>query len=83
VNTEWNFCIFRMTDNLYQEITGGDDEAEIQQMDLWVKRADGDQQVVTKIRMLQVKRDEKLATADILTDWQQLPVEQGDIVFFQ
>lgn len=83
VNKEWQFCVFRMTDQMYQEITGGNPDADIPQIDLWVKRLGDDGKIVSKIRMLQVKREQKLATADIMTDWQQLPLQQGDVVFFQ
>ncbi len=83
VNPEWKFCIFEMTDQLFNEVTGGKTDEEIQRMDLWIKRAGDDEIIVGKIRLLQVKRAEKLATADILTDWQQLPLQAGDLVFFQ
>ena len=37
---------------------------------------------VTRIRLRQVIRDQNLIVADILIDWQQVPLEKGDVVFF-
>lgn len=82
VNQEWQFCIFKMSDAFFEEITGGEPDADIPQIDLWVKRPGEAEQIVTKIRMLQVKKEDKLATADILIEWKQLPMHEGDVVFY-
>lgn len=37
---------------------------------------------ITRVRLRQVMRDKNLYVADILSDWQQSPVENGDIAFF-
>ena len=44
--------------------------------------AAGEETFVTKVRLIQVNKAEKRGICDILPDWQQLPVEQGDVVFF-
>lgn len=83
VNPEWKFVIFKVEDSFFTELTGDDPDAAIPQIELWVKRPDKQETIVTKIRMLQLRKAEKLATGDILSDWQQMPVQKGDIVFFQ
>lgn len=83
VNREWQFVIFQLEDQFLQELIGKNPDAEIPQLDLWVKRPDKAATIVTKIRMLQVRKSEKLATADVLTEWQQMPLQEGDLVFFE
>jgi hypothetical protein len=50
-------------------------------IELLVKR--GEDQFITKVRIKQLKQDEGLAVGDILTDWQQGPIEIGDLIFLQ
>lgn len=45
------------------------------------REIEGEDIFVTKVQLQQVSRDEKLAIASILSDWQQMPVQEGDIVF--
>lgn len=79
VNKEWNFAVIEVTDKFIQEITTK--EGGIAQgVHVLVKRADGS--FVTKVSVMQVKRDQKIAVANILLDWQQQPVRVGDVVFY-
>ncbi len=50
-------------------------------IELLVKR--GEEQFVTKVRIRQLKQDQHLAIADILPNWQQSPIEVGDLIFLQ
>ena len=50
-------------------------------MELFVKRPGKQEQFVTKIRLMQVKVQQKLGVGDILSQWQQMPVKESDIVF--
>ena len=43
---------------------------------------DGSDTFVTKVRLVQIKRDKNLGVADILTQWQQEPIKKGDVIFY-
>lgn len=79
VNADWNFVVVNLSDEFMAELLS-DEEAGIPQVGLMVRRPDG--QFVTKIKLLQVKQSEKLGVCDMLPDWQQAPVEKGDVVFY-
>lgn len=48
-------------------------------VNLTIQRKD---QLVGKIRVTEVKPEERFAIADILTEWQQLPIKEGDTAFY-
>ncbi len=80
VNKEWNFAIIKVTPAFINEIWGEDPTRALPHIELVARRADsGD--FVTKLKITQVKLDEGLAVADILTSWQQMPLKIGDVVF--
>lgn len=82
VNENWNFVVMQMNADFMREILARrEPDKPIPRIELMVRRPGQDGKFVTKIRIFQVKRDEQLGVADILTDWQQLPVQKGDIVF--
>ncbi len=71
VNRDWNFVILDIA---------RDDHAVRRDLTLFVQRAD---QLVGKVRVSEVKGvDRRLAVADIMDDWLQMPIEEGDYVFF-
>lgn len=82
VNPSWNFAVVKLTDEFVIAMLGEDKSGEFQPIELLVKRADSSGTFVTKVRLTQIKRDQNLAIADILGDWQQAPVEDGDILFY-
>jgi hypothetical protein len=68
-----------------KELLGQNLDQALPQVEMMVRRpglktAAGD--FITRIRLRQVVRDQALFTADVLPDWQQHPVEKGDVVFF-
>lgn len=81
VNPEWNFVVVEITDEFIAEslAAGRTDPAGAE---LLVKRLGPPEQFVTKIRLVQVKGAQKLAIADNLTNWQQLPIKEGDALFY-
>ena len=82
VDAQWNFVVVELTDAFLGELLS-DEDGGIPQLDLMIKRmAGGEETFVTKVRLIQVNKAEKRGICDILPDWQQLPVEQGDVVFF-
>jgi len=82
VNPDWNFVILELSDTFIREITGDDKSGALPQVDLMVKRGDGSGTFVTKVRLVQIKRHKNLGVADILKQWQQKPVQKGDVVFY-
>jgi hypothetical protein len=82
LNKEWNFVVIKISDEFIQEITNPQDGSYARGVHLMLRRANSKDAFVSKVSLTQLKRDEKLAIADILLDWQQLPVQEGDIVFF-
>lgn len=82
VNDTWNFVILALSDTALTEILGENLDQAPGAVEFMIKRdIDGQETFVTKVRLQQVRRDEKLAIASILGDWQQMNVEEGDIVF--
>lgn len=80
VNRKWNFAVIKMTDEFAAEVAsqGGG----VTGLELMVRRPGDEGQFVAKVRMISSRQAEKIGIADIDADWQQLPVEAGDIVFF-
>lgn len=81
VNTEWNFVVLNLTKETFDEILGRDRDKDFRPAEMMIKRGDGSEKFVTKIRLRQLKPSEGLAVADIMSPWQQLPVQSGDQVF--
>lgn len=82
MNKEWNFVVIKVTDEFITEITNPQDGSFARGVHLMLRRANSKDTFVSKISVTQLKRDEKLAIADIVPEWQQLPVQDGDVVFF-
>lgn len=80
-NNDWNFAVVEFTDDFLKEILGDDLSAPVPAVELMIRRPGEAEQFVTKIRLLQVRVAERLGVVDILTDWQQIPVHTGDVVF--
>jgi len=82
VNSEWNFVIVKLNDQFFSEIMS-DEQAGIPQVTLVVKRKGGEEDLfITKAKLIQVKKSEKIGIFDMLPDWQQMPVAKGDVVFY-
>ncbi len=84
VNADWDFVVLGLSETFMKELMGEDLSQPLPSAELMIKREgpDGREQFVTKVRLRQVKRDRNLAIADVLTDWQQSDVREGDVVFF-
>jgi hypothetical protein len=79
------FVLIELSPAFMKELLGQNLDQALPQVEMMVRRpglktAAGD--FITRIRLRQVFRDQALFTADVLTDWQQHPVEKGDVVFF-
>ena len=88
VDNEWNFVVFKVTDKFIDEIAAImeklDEAQPIPNIQFVVRRGrdSGPGSFVTKIRFKQLRKDEKLCVADILTNWLQRPVQKGDVVWY-
>ncbi len=81
VNPKWNFAVAELSDGFIKELLGDDFSREFRPVTLFIKRPGVNGAFVSKVKLLQLKKDQKLCIADILTNWQQLPVQEGDILF--
>jgi len=81
VNDRWNFVVLNLTESFLREILGDDLSSPLPNIELMIKRAATPDKFVTRVRLLGIRKDYRLAIADILTSWQQLPVREGDVVF--
>ena len=84
-NDEFKFVIIEFSPDAMVEIFGADREKPLPQVDMGIRRtgrasAAGD--FVTQVKLRNSVKGKNLVVADILTDWQQSPVEKGDVVFF-
>ena len=61
-----------------------DANSPVPQITLMIKRIDSDNKeiFVTKAKLIQVKRGEKIGIFDMLPDWQQIPAKKGDVLFY-
>jgi septal ring factor EnvC (AmiA/AmiB activator) len=69
VNTNWNFVVMDILP----------DSAMIPLTDLTIQR---EEKLVGKIRVSEVRRDQRVALGEILMDYQQMPPLRGDNVFY-
>jgi myosin heavy subunit len=70
VSPEWNFVILALPH---------EDTLLDPNLELLVHRGDS---LVGKVRVTDVLRQERIAIADILNEWQQMPFERGDSVIY-
>lgn len=79
------FVVIELSDKFMTELLGPNRDQPLPQIDLMVRRpgmksATGE--FVTRIKLRQVIRPQNLVVADILIDWQQVPLAKNDVVFF-
>jgi uncharacterized coiled-coil protein SlyX len=79
------FVVIELSDKFMTELLGPNRDQPLPQIDLMVRRpgmksATGE--FVTRIKLRQVIRPQNLLVADILIDWQQVPLAKNDVVFF-
>ncbi len=83
-NEQWKFVVVEFDPVFMNELLGEDRSQPLPQFEMMVRRpglqgAAGD--FVTRLRLRQVIREQNLVVADILSDWQQVPMELGDVVY--
>ena len=81
VNREFSFVIVELTQEAKAEVMP---EGEFQPVELMVHRkgADGEDIIVTRIRLINPPSDDGLTIGENMYGWEQLPVEPGDAVIY-
>ena len=84
-NEQWKFAVIEFSEDFMKQLTGANREKAMPPLEMMVKRpgfqgAAGE--FITRLRLRQVIHQQNLVVADLLTDWQQAPLEYGDAVFF-
>jgi len=77
------FVVMELDEAFTAELLGASVEGRFPMVDLLVQRGEDKPTFITKVRLTQLKQEKNLAIGDILTDWQQGPIEIGDIIFYQ
>ncbi len=80
------FVVMEVEPEFLDELFGALTDGSLPMVDLLIQRETpqgGKVNFISKVRLSQVKKDKNLAIGDILSDWQQGPINEGDIVFFQ
>lgn len=84
-NDELKFVIIDFSADAIAEMLGAERQNQLPQLEMNIRRPGRQSaagEFVTRIKLRQVVRGKNLVVADILNDWQQVPVEKGDVVFF-
>ncbi len=84
MNDEWKFAVVEFSPEFVSELVGPARDRPLPLIEVMVRRpgiADPDAAFVTRLKLRQIIREKNLVIADILSDWQQKPVQVGDIVF--
>ena len=84
-NDELKFAIVELSNDAMDELLGSEREGALPQLEMNVRRTGLQRtagEFVTRIKLRQSVRGKNFVVADILNDWQQVPVEKGDVVFF-
>jgi len=79
------FAIVELSPETMKELQGEALDQPLPQVDMLVRRDGFDgpaKEFITRIRLRQAIRGQNMIICDILSDWQQAPVEKNDVVFF-
>jgi uncharacterized coiled-coil protein SlyX len=83
VDGKWNFVLINVDDAFMKEMLGEKlDNIMPLGVDLNISRPGNGGTFVTKVRVMSIRKNEKLAVADILSNWQQAKVQEGDVVYY-
>ena len=84
-NDALKFVIIDFSNDAITEMIGAERQNALPQLEMNIRRTGRQSaagEFVTRIKLRQIVRGKNLVVADILSDWQQAPVEKGDVVFF-
>ncbi len=84
-NDEYKFVIIEFTDAAMVEMLGEERKMKLPQLELNIRRTgrqSASGEFVTRVKLNKAVKGKNLVVAEILTDWQQVPAEKEDVVFF-
>ncbi len=82
-DNDYNFCIVKVDDQTMKELVGEDGERELPEIELLVRhKGAANAQVIAKIRVRTITRENNALICDILEDWKQDTIKTGDEVFY-
>lgn len=84
-NDDWKYAIIEFSPEFITELVGADRSRALPAIEVMVRRPgidDIDQAFVTRLKLRQILRDKNIVIADVLNEWQQKPVNVGDVVFY-
>jgi outer membrane murein-binding lipoprotein Lpp len=79
------FVVMDVEPTFIKELFGAVTDGPLPMVELLIQRENpegGKSTFISKVRLSQVKREKNLVIGDILSDWQQGPINEGDIVLF-
>ena len=82
VNSKWNFVVLSLTDDFMHELLGPELSGQLAGAELMVKRSGKPEKFITKVKLVSISKEKKLAVADILPSWSQGEVQEGDAVSY-
>lgn len=82
VDGEWKFCVLSFNEDFLKELLGPELTYNVPSIHLLIRKPGEKGKFATKVRLMQLDINKKLGVANIMTDWQQRPVEPGDIVYY-
>lgn len=85
VNDKWNFVLIQLDDAFLKEAMGEDPAAPKPApvgVVMSIKRMGVQEVFIAKVKLTQIRAKDKHAIGDVLVDWKQQPLQEGDVVFF-
>lgn len=82
VRNEYMFAVIEFSDAAIKELLGENRQNALPRLELGIRRKVGEgDKYIGRIRLRQSVAGKNFVIADILGDWQQAPVEKGDVIF--
>ncbi|OGV70032.1 MAG: hypothetical protein A2283_21675 [Lentisphaerae bacterium RIFOXYA12_FULL_48_11] len=86
VNDKWNYVLIQLDEAFIKEAMGEDLTAPTKPAPVGVvmsiKRTGAQEIFIAKVKLTQIRAKDKHAIGDVLVDWKQQPLQEGDVVFF-
>lgn len=83
VNDNWNYVLIKLDEAFLKEAMGDDlSKPAPTGITMSIKRTGATEVFITKVALTQIRAKDQHAIGDVLVDWKQQPVQEGDIVFF-
>ncbi len=83
VDQKHQFVVMQLEESFVAELLSGSVEGVFPMVELLVQRGDEQPRFITKVQLTQLKKEMNLGIGNILIDWQQAPIEEGDVIYYQ